>query len=286
MKQLLALAAAATLAAFGGQAAAPSLVFLRAARLIDGRGGAPIAPAVVVIRGERIEAAGSGLKIPAGARVIDLGSATLLPGLIDLHTHLTSTGVHWEDELLKTTPGQAALHGAQNARITLMAGFTTCRDMGPTWPFTDIDLRKAIDEGVVPGPRLLASGNYVSPTGGAGDARQFSIYVDVPIVKNLADGPDEIRKAVRTNLKQGADFIKILGTGAVLSKGAPPGGQQYSEEEMHVAVEEAARWGRHVAAHVHGTDGIKAAIRAGIHSIDHGSMMDDEAVELLRTHHA
>jgi len=286
MKQILAIAATATLVAFGGQGAAPPLLVLRAARLIDGRGGAPIAPAVVVIRGERIEAAGRGLAVPAGARVIDLGSATLLPGLIDLHTHLTSTGIHWEDELLKTTPGQAALHGAQNARITLMAGFTTCRDMGPTWPFTDIDLRKAIDEGVVPGPRLLASGNYVSPTGGAGDARQFSIYVDVPIVKNLADGPDEVRKAVRTNLKQGADFIKILGTGAVLSKGAPPGGQQYSEEEMHVAVEEAARWGRHVAAHVHGTDGIKAAIRAGVHTIDHGSMMDDEAVQLLRTRHA
>src|SRR6266545_536039 len=167
-----------------------------------------------------------------------------------------------------------------------MAGFTTCRDMGPTWPFTDIDLRKAIDEGLVPGPRLLASGNYVSPTGGAGDARQFSIYVDVPIVRNLADGPDEIRKAVRTNLKQGADFIKILGTGAVFSKGAPPGAQQYTEEEMHVAVEEAARWGKHVAAHAHGTDGIKAAIRAGVHTIDHGSMIDDEAVELLRKHHA
>ena len=203
----------------------------------------------MLIRGDRIEAAGSDVTIPAGARVIDLGGATLLPGLIDLHTHLTSTGVHWEDELLKTTPGQAALHGAHNALVTLMAGFTTCRDMGPTWPYTDIDLRKAIDEGVVPGPRLLASGNYVSPTGGAGDARQFSIYVDVPIVRNLADGPDEIRKAVRTNLKQGADFIKILGTGAVLSKGAPPGAQQYSEEEMHVAVEEAARWGKHVAAH-------------------------------------
>ena len=244
------------------------------------------APAVVVIRGDRIASAGSTSQIPDGARIIDLGGATLLPGLIDLHTHLTSTGVHWEDELLKTTPGQAALYGAHNALVTLMAGFTTCRDMGPTWPFTDIDLRKAIDEGIVPGPRMLASGNYISPTGGAGDARQFSIFVDVPIVKNLADGPDEVRKAVRTNLKQGADFIKILGTGAVLSKGAPPGGQQYSEEEMHVAVEEAARWGKHVAAHLHGTAGIKAGIRAGVHTIDHGSMMDDEAVQLLRTHHA
>src|SRR5438552_13471970 len=284
MKQLVVVGAAIGL--LSGQGAAPPPIVLRAARLIDGRGGAPIAPAAVMIRGDRIEAAGSGLAIPPGARVIDLGGATLLPGLIDLHTHLTSTGVHWEDELLKTTPAQAALHGAQNARITLMAGFTTCRDMGPTWPFVDIDLRKAIDEGVVPGPRLLASGNYVSPTGGAGDARQFSIYVDVPIVKNLADGPDEIRKVVRTNLKMGADFIKILGTGAVTSKGAPAGSQQYTEAEMHVAVEEAARWGKHVAAHLHGTEGIKAGIRAGVHTVDHGSMMDDEAVELLRTHHA
>ncbi len=284
MKQLLAIVAAAVLA--GGQATPPPVTAVRAARLIDGRGGPPIASAVVIVRGDRIDAVGSGLAIPAGARVVDLGNATLLPGLIDLHTHLTSTGVHWEDELLKTTPGQAALHGAQNALTTLMAGFTTCRDMGPTWPYVDIDLRKAIDEGVVPGPRLLASGNYVSPTGGAGDARQFSIYVDVPIVKNLADGPDEIRKAVRTNLKQGADFIKILGTGAVTSKGAPAGSQQYTEAEMHVAVEEAARWGKHVAAHLHGTEGIKAGIRAGVHTIDHGSMMDDEAVELLRTHKA
>jgi imidazolonepropionase-like amidohydrolase len=284
MKQIFAIAALA--AVFSAQTPAPPLIAVRAARLIDGRGGVPIAPAVVLVRGERIEAVGAGLSIPAAARVIDLGSATLLPGLIDLHTHLTSTGVHWEDELLKTTPGQAALHGAHNALVTLDAGFTTCRDMGPTWPYTDIDLRKAIDEGVVPGPRLMVAGNYVSATGGAGDARQFSIFVDVPIVRNLADGPDEIRKAVRTNLKAGADFIKILATGAVLSKGTPPGAQQYTEDELRVAVDEAARWGRHVAAHAHGTDGIKAAIRAGVHTIDHGSMMDDEAVELLRTRHA
>jgi imidazolonepropionase-like amidohydrolase len=284
MKQLLAVAAAA--AFLHPQAPPAPVVAIRAAQLIDGRGGAPMASPVVIINGDRIERVGSGLAIPSGARVIDLAGATLLPGLIDLHTHLTSTGVHWEDELLKTTPGQAALHGAHNALVTLLAGFTTCRDMGPTWPFTDIDLRKAIDDGVVPGPRLSVAGNYVSPTGGAGDARQFSIYVDVPIVRNLADGPDEIRKAVRTNLKQGADFIKILGTGAVNSKGAPPGSQQYTEAEMHVAVEEAARWGKHVAAHLHGTDGIKAGIRAGVHTVDHGSMMDDEAVELLRTHKA
>lgn len=284
MKWLCTVVAGLTVA--GAQAQPAPVVVVRAARLIDGRGAPPIAPAVVVIRGDRIESVGGSPAVGPGTRVVDLGAATLLPGLIDLHTHLTSTGVHWEDELVKTTPGQAALHGAHNALITLLAGFTSCRDMGPTWPYTDIDLRKAIDQGVVPGPRLMASGNYVSPTGGAGDARQFSIYVDVPIVRNLADGPDEIRKAVRTNLKQGADFIKILGTGAVLSRGAPPGAQQYTQEEMHVAVEEAARWGRHVAAHVHGSDGIKAAIRAGVRTVDHGSMMDDEAVELLRKHRA
>src|SRR5262245_18454942 len=167
-----------------------------------------------------------------------------------------------------------------------MAGFTSCRDMGPTWPYTDIDLRKAIDQGVVPGPRLMVAGNYVSPTGGAGDTSQFSIFVDVPIVRNLADGPDEIRKVVRTNLKQGASFIKITGTGAVTSKGAPRRSHQYTEEVMHVAVEEAARWGKHVAAHLHGTDGIKAVILAGVRMVDHGSMMDDEAVELLRCHRA
>jgi len=280
MKQLLAIVASAAL--FAAQAPVPATVAIRAARLIDGRGGEPIASAVVIVRGDRIEAAGSGLPVPPGARVVDLGGATLLPGLIDLHTHLTSTGVHWEDELLKTTPGQAALHGAQNARITLLAGFTTCRDMGPTWPYVDVDLRYAIEKGSVPGPRLLVAGNYVSATGGAGDARQFSIYVDVPIVRNLADGVDQVRQAVRTNFKHGADFVKILATGAVMSKGIPPGAQQYSDAEIAVAVEEANRWGRWVAAHAHGTEGIKAALRAGVRTIDHGSMLDEEGSRLLK----
>lgn len=124
--------------------------------------------------------------------------------------------------------------------------------------------------------------NYVSSTGGAGDARQFSIYVDVPIVRNLADGPDEVAKAVRTNFKHGADFVKILVTGAVLSKGIPPGSQQYSDAEIQAAVTEATRWKKQVAAHAHGDEGIKAAIRAGVRTIDHGSYLDDEAVALLK----
>ena len=206
-------------------------------------------PAMVRVDGATDHRGGSDARRAAGARVIDLGSATLLPGLIDLHTHLTGQrGVHWEDALIKTTPGHDALWGARNAMITLRAGFTTVRDMGPTWPYVDVDLRDAIEAGAVPGPRMMVAGNYVSSTGGAGDARQFSIYVDVPLVRNLADGPDEIVKAVRTNFKNGADFIKILATGAVLSKGISPGAQQYSDEEIQAAVTEAhagdARWRR------------------------------------------
>jgi imidazolonepropionase-like amidohydrolase len=236
---------------------------------------------MVLVEANRIVAVGTDLPIPPGAIVVELGDATILPGLIDLHTHLTSTGRGWEEELVTTTPGEAALHGAQNALATLMAGFTTVRDMGPTWPFVDVDLRNAVDQGVVPGPRMAVAGNYVSATGGAGDARQFSIYVDVPIVRNLADGPDEVRKAVRTNQKNGADFTKILVTGAVLSQGIPPGAQQYSDEEIRTAVVETSRWGRPVAAHAHGADGIKAAIRAGVRTVDHGSYLDDEAVAML-----
>jgi len=262
---------------------APLVTVLRAARLIDGTGAAPILPGMIRIQGERIVEVGPSVQIPPGAQVISLGDATLLPGLIDLHTHLTGDErVHWEDALLKSTPARDALWGARNARVTLLAGFTTCRDMGPAWPYVDVELRRAIDDGAVPGPRLMVAGNYVSSTGGAGDARHFSPYVDVPLVRNLADGVDEITKAVRTNFKNGADFIKILATGAVLSTGIPPGAQQYSDLEIRAAVVEARRWGKPVAAHAHGADGIKAAIRAGVRTVDHGSYLDDEAVALLQ----
>jgi imidazolonepropionase-like amidohydrolase len=282
LKQFLALGAI-LLCSLEAEAEEPRVLLVKAARLFDGRGGPLLSPAMVRIEGNRIAAVGSRLDVPAGAQVLDLGSATLLPGLIDLHTHLTDRfGVHWEEALTTTTPPEAALWGAKNALETLRAGFTTCRDMGPTWPYVDVALRNAIEAGAVPGPRLVVAGNYVSSTGGAGDARQFSPYVDVLLVRNLADGPDEVAKAVRTNFKHGADFVKILATGAVLSKGIPPTSQQYSDAEIQAALTEAERWGRQVAAHAHGAAGIKAAIRAGVRTVDHGSYLDDEAVALLK----
>jgi len=254
---------------------------ITADRLIDGFGNLQ-QPGAVLVAADRIVAVGQNVTGQAHEKRVDLGDATLLPGLIDLHTHLTDAeDAYWERVLVTTTPSEAALYGAANALTALRSGFTTVRDMGPAWSFTDVDLRNIIDEGTLPGPRMMVAGNYVSATGGAGDARQFSIYVDVPAVRNLADGVDEVRRAVRTNLKQGADFIKILATGAVLSRGISPGAQQYSDEELAVAVVEAGRWDRFVAAHAHGTEGIKAAIRAGVRTVDHGSMMDDEAIQML-----
>lgn len=258
-----------------------SRTLITATRLIDGLGNLS-EPGAVLVEGERIVAVGEAARAQAHDERIELGDATIVPGLIDLHTHLTDAeDAYWEEVLVTTTPSEAALYGAANALTTLRAGFTTVRDMGPTWPYTDVDLRDVMAEGTLPGPRMMVAGNYVSATGGAGDARQFSIYVDVPVVRNLADGVDEVRRAVRTNLKNGADFIKILATGAVLSQGISPGAQQYSDEELAVAVEEAARWDRFVGAHAHGAEGIKAAIRAGVRTVDHGSMMDDEGIEML-----
>jgi len=258
-------------------------IVIKAARLLDGRGGTPLAPAMVLLDGERIADVGANLKVPEGARVIDLGGATLLPGLIDLHTHLCGHyGTHWEDELIKTTPAYSALWGARNARVTIEAGYTTVRDMGTAWPYVDVELRNAINAGAVPGPRMFVAGSYVSSTGGAGDAQQFSEYVQVPSVDNLADSPQEVVKQVRKNFKHGADFIKLLATGAILSRGQSPGAQQFSDEEIQAAVTEANRWGRQVAVHAHGIGGIKTSIRAGVRTIDHGSYLDDEAIDMLK----
>ena len=238
---------------------------------------------MVRIEGDRILEVATTLAIPPGARIIDLGSATLLPGLIDLHTHLTDKyGVHWEDVLTTTTPPEAALWGARNALDTLLAGFTTCREMGPTWPYVDVALRNAIDQGAVPGPRLFVHGKLRLLDG---RRRRRAAVLDLPGRAARAQPrrrPRRDHEGRPHELQERRRLHQDPRHGAILSKGISPGPQQYSDAEIQAAVVEANRWGRQVAAHAHGAEGIKAAIRAGVRTVDHGSYLDDEAVVLLQ----
>ena len=266
--------------------AAPVTVVLRAARLIDGTGADPIANGVVVVSGDRIVAAGrsSSVTVPAAARVIDLGDATLLPGFIDAHTHIIGRPLGdpaSDDQAMKDYPGYAAIVGVENARKTLMAGFTSIRVVGSP-EFYDVALRKAIDDGTVPGPRIETAGHSFGITGGHCDENGWRPgLADADYRTGVADGVDEVRKAVRYQVKYGADVIKICATGGVLSEGDAVGATQYTLEEMKAVVDEAKKLERKVAAHAHGTEGIKLAVRAGVSSIEHGTFLDEEGARLM-----
>ena len=282
----LALAAALPLAAQppAAPAPAPQTTVLRAARLFDGTGPTLVRNGVVVVRGDRIVAAGAAdrVAVPAGARVIDLGDATLLPGLIDAHVHLTGEIDGNFDRAVKDLPAMEALFGAANAQKTLMAGFTTVRDVG-AGNFTNVALDRATSLGIVPGPRIIAAGHSIGITGGHCDVTGYAPGVlEQGPEDGVADGPDAVLRATRYQIKHGAKVIKICATAGVLSFEESVGAQQLSEAEMRIIVEEAARHGIKVAAHAHGTEGIKAAIRAGVASIEHGSILDDEAVRMMR----
>lgn len=269
----------------GGQTLAsnpPVRVAVKAARLIDVKHDQVVSPAVVLIEDGRIAQVGTALNIPAGTQVFDLGSATLLPGLIDAHVHLTSVPENSGYQALGVSLPRETLYGASNARRTLLAGFTSARNVGADG-FSDVALREAIDAGDLPGPRLLVSGPALGITGGHCDenllAPKFH-YRD----EGVADGPWEARAKAREVIKFGADLIKLCASGGVLSKGDRPGSPQYSLEEMRAIVEEAHRGGRKVAAHAHGTLSIKEAIRAGVDSIEHASLLDEEGIALAREH--
>lgn len=290
---VLVLAAAALVAAASVLAAqdAPRTqplqpIAIRAGTLIDGTGAAPVRNAVIVIRGDRIEAAGAGIAIPQGARVIDLSRHTVLPGFIDAHVHITGRPVgegDWVHAGVTDSPADDALWGALNARRTLEAGFTTVRNAG-AGGFADVALREAVDAGRVPGPRILAAGSAIGITGGHCDDNGYrpGLFAHEPgPLEGVADGADQIRQSVRLQIKYGADVIKICATGGVLSQGDAVGAQQYTEEEMRVAVETAHLLGRRVETHAHGTDGIKAAVRSGVNSIDHGSLLDADGARLM-----
>jgi len=262
-------------------------VVLRAARVIDGTGAAPIQNGVVVVTDDRIVAVGAAnaVRIPAGARTLNLGDVTLLPGFIDLHVHLIGREV--EDPGAQTSatrdyPGFLAALGTEYARQTLMAGFTSARMVGAPG-FQDVGLRAAIDAGYVPGPRLQVAGHSLGITGGHCDENNYrpGLFDGTPET-GIADGVDEVRRAVRYQVKYGADVIKTCATAGVLSGGTQGiGASQYSAEELEVMVTEARTLGRKVAAHAHGTEGIKRAVRAGVASIEHGSFLDEEGARLM-----
>lgn len=264
------------------------VVALKAARLIDGTGAPAINNAIVIVTDNKITAVGDArsVRVPSGAKVIDLGNATLLPGFIDAHTHLIGRVLgdpEGNEAAVRDYSAFSAILGVNHARETLMAGFTSVRNVGASGPFNDVALRKGIDEGWVPGPRMQTAGHSLGITGGHCDTNGYRPGIfDRGIEDGIANGPDEIRAAVRYQVKYGADVIKTCATGGVLSEGDAVGTTQYNFEEMKAMVEEAHQHERKVAAHAHGTEGIKIATRAGVASIEHGSFLDEEGARLMK----
>ena len=259
---------------------ADDVTFVVAGTLIDTLAGKRVENPVVEIRGDRIVAVTPGGTTPAGANVIDLGDATILPGLADMHTHLTFYDTDFGMETLALSGPDFAIRGVVNARHALLAGFTAARNLGAVG-FEDVALRNAIDDGRIPGPRLQVSGPALSATGGHCDNNWLTHEYDAT-ADGVADGPWAVRHKVRENRKYGADVIKVCATGGVLSKGTDPGARQMTFEELQAIVDEAHMLGMPVAAHAHGTEGILFAIRAGVDSIEHSSLIDAEGLKLAK----
>jgi imidazolonepropionase-like amidohydrolase len=257
---------------------------VRAGHLLDVKTGKLLDAQTIVVVGESIQSISPTAQVQAGAgdTVVDLGSMTVMPGLIDVHTHLTMNTDFDPYRELASTDAKEAINGVVNAKTTLMAGFTSVRNVGANG-FTDVDLRDAINSGQVPGPHMLVSGPLIGITGGHCDENLLPIKYHV-VGDGVADGIAEVQHKVRENIKYGADLIKICATGGVLSKGDDPQASQYTLEEMQAIVADAHRLGRKVAAHAHGAQGILWATEAGVDSIEHGSYIDDASIAAMKQH--
>jgi imidazolonepropionase-like amidohydrolase len=289
MRRHLTLALAAILAGTTHAAeTAPTRLAVSAAALVAPDQGKVIAHPLVLIEGEKIKEVRTDGQVPEGYTRIDLGNATLLPGLIDVHVHLgfdptLSTGNYYKDTLT-LGPADAAVVAPTFARRTLEAGFTTVRNLG-SGNWLDVALRNAIDRGQIEGPRILAATLPLGATGGhADDTTGIAPNIEFRDETGVSDGVDAVRHRVREDVKHGADVIKFMASAGVLSNEASVGAPQYSQEEMNAIVEEAHRWGKRVAAHAHGAEAIKMAIRAGVDSVEHCSFIDDEGLKLARQH--
>jgi imidazolonepropionase-like amidohydrolase len=269
----------------GGLSAQVTVV--KAGKLVDVEAGTVLTDQTVIIRDGKIEAVGKGLAIPAGASVMDLSKMTVLPGLIDCHTHVADGQGDGEPfNVLRKTASAVVLESVPNARATLEAGFTTVRDVGTYRALNDIALRDAINKGYVVGPRMFVAGAYLTITGGAGAMTGQAPDVQLPwdFHYGEANSPWEVRQVIRKLAHDGVDHIKVLSSGAVLTHGSDPNSQEFTPEELQAAVDEASHFGLRVESHAHSPEGIKNAIRAGVASIEHATLIDDEGIALAKQH--
>ena len=284
---LLATGLAGATAQRAAGAAAPAASYVRAGRLLDVESGAVLRDRLIRIVEGRVAAVTPWQGAPGDGPLTDWSRYLVLPGLIDLHTHLADFAQSSNPaEPLLHSAAAVALRGAQHARQTLRAGFTTVRDVGCFRAFTDVALRDAINAGEVEGPRMAVAGAYITVPGGGGEVTGFAPDVRVPedMRVGVVRDADEVALKTRHLFQNGADFIKLIATGAVLALGTEPGQQELGDAELRAAVEQARRHGRYVIAHAHGAEGIKAAIRAGVRSIEHASLIDAEGIRLAKAH--
>ena len=264
--------------------AAAQVTAIRAGKLIDPDSATVLTGQTILVRDGKVEAVGNSLTIPADAKIVDLSKMTVLPGLIDCHTHLADGADG--DEWFKDTAAQIALQSVPNARAMLESGFTTVRDVGPYRALVDIALRDAINRADIVGPRMFVAGAYVTITGGAGAATGLAPDITLPwdLRYGEANSPWEVRQVIRKLAHDGVDHIKILSSGAVLTHGSNPKSQEFTPDELQAAVDEASHFGLRVESHAHSVQGIKNAIRAGVASVEHATMIDDEGIALAKQH--